>query len=371
MPRRAVSYATGEPTGWLEATLAGTTAPTDVSIRADPSNLSAGTYRADVEVIASDADNSPQVIEVTFEVEAALPAILVDPEAVGFAMAEGEADSRTPGRRGIEQRRRRADGAGGGISYADGEPTGWLEAELVGTTAPTALTLSVDPTGLASPAVFDAVVEVTSPVAESSGRVQVRFRLGEPPPEIDLDPTEIGWAIVENDESPPTRAVAIENRGTGTLGGLSAEVVYGAGAADGVARGGRRARRGPGNAHRIAGNTALLPGSYEATIQVLSDDAINSPQSVAVSLQVAPRASPEFSTITASPTVHRVPTALRHPPSRSSSGTPEATPCRPGETRSGSPRPAARSLRSRTGATEHTGPTSLRRRQETRRSPGG
>jgi hypothetical protein len=276
----SVVYPTGEPTGWLDATLAGTTAPTSVSVRADPSALPAGTHRADVEVVASAAVNSPQVIEVTFEVEEAFPVVSLDPQAVGFAVAEGEG---VPPPQVVS-----VTNSGGGeltdleasISYAEGQPTGWLDAELGGTTAPTELTLRVDPSGLESPAVFDAVVDVTSPVAESSGRVQVRFRLGEPPPEIDLDPTEIGWEIVEGDESPPTRAVAIENRGTGTLGGLSAEVVYGTGAAGGWLEVVVAPSFAPAVLTASLATTALLPGDYEATIQVLSNDAINSPQSV-------------------------------------------------------------------------------------------
>ena len=39
-------------------------------------------------MIASAADNSPQVIEITFEVEEAPPGIRFEPETVGFAAAE-------------------------------------------------------------------------------------------------------------------------------------------------------------------------------------------------------------------------------------------------------------------------------------------
>jgi hypothetical protein len=293
----AVSYASDD-TGWLEATLAGTTAPTEVSLRADPTGLSLGTYRADVEVTASAADNSPQTIEVTFEVEEALPAIQVEPQSVSFAVAEGEGD---PPPQVVE-----VTNSGGGdltgletsISYAEGEPTGWLRAELAATTAPTKLTLRVDPSALASGAVYEAVVDITSPAAETSG-VLVRFSLGAPPPRIALDPRAIGWDIVENDDSPPTREVAIKNRGTRTLGGLSAKVVYGAGA-DGWLTAVIDRAVAPAVLTASLANTTLLPGNYKATIQVLSDDAINSPQSVAVSLRVAPRASPETSSITTS-----------------------------------------------------------------------
>ncbi|MDX1646990.1 MAG: Ig-like domain-containing protein, partial [Longimicrobiales bacterium] len=295
-----VSYGS-TASGWLDVTLAGTTAPTNLSVRADPSALSAGTYRADVEVIASGADNSPQVIEVTFEVAEALPAIQVDPTTVGFAVAEGE---------GVPQPENvSVTNIGGGdltgleasIAYDEGEPTGWLDAVLAGTTAPTDLTLSVDPSGLESPISVCADVNVTSPVAVSSERVRVCFALGEPPPEIDLDPTAIAWDIVEDDVAPPTRKVDITNRGTGVLGDLFSVVEYGPDASGWLGT-----VIDPDVAPTVLtatlATTALLPGEYVATILVYSDSAAstNSPQPVDVSLSVAPRASPVTSTISTS-----------------------------------------------------------------------
>jgi len=61
----SVSYPSGTPTGWLEATLQGSAAPTSIGVRAQPSGLSPGTYEGEVEVAASGASNSPQAIRVT------------------------------------------------------------------------------------------------------------------------------------------------------------------------------------------------------------------------------------------------------------------------------------------------------------------
>ena len=65
-----VAYALGEPGGWLQASLTGTEAPTQLTLQASVGLLPAGTYHAVVEVRSSVAANSPQTLTVTFEVAA-------------------------------------------------------------------------------------------------------------------------------------------------------------------------------------------------------------------------------------------------------------------------------------------------------------
>lgn len=285
-----VGYGSDQPTGWLEAALQGTTAPTVLLLQADASDLQPGTYQGRVEVSASAASNSPQMVQVTFRVEDPPPAVAVDPGAVGFAMPEG---GEVPSAQVV-----RVTNGGGGeltdllatVSYPEGEPFTWLEAELAGTTAPTNLVLRVDPEGLQAPAVFDAVVEVTSPAAPgSSGVVRVRFRLGAPPPEMELSPREIGWEIVEGDPPPPAREVSIENRASGELGGLTTAVEYEAGDPGGWLEVALSSERAPSVLTASLVDTGLPPGEYESTIRVFSPDAINSPQTVTVRVQVSPR----------------------------------------------------------------------------------
>src|SRR5690606_11740884 len=119
--------------------------------------------------------------------------------------------------------------------------------------------------------------------------VEVKFELGEAPPEIDLNDTSIGWSIVENAASSPPRTVDVENGGGRTLEGLSAKVEYGDGPDDGWLQVDIGAAA-PTELTATLATTALSPGEYEATINVESEQAINSPQSVDVSLTVAPRA---------------------------------------------------------------------------------
>jgi len=59
--------------GWLTATLDRTTAPATTTISVAPSGLAAGTYTAQIPVVAQAAANSPQVIHVTLDVRTPPP----------------------------------------------------------------------------------------------------------------------------------------------------------------------------------------------------------------------------------------------------------------------------------------------------------
>lgn len=65
--RKAVGYGAGQPTGWLATSLSSTTAPAVLSLVADASSLSVGTYNASMEVLA-DAPNSPLFVPVVLTV---------------------------------------------------------------------------------------------------------------------------------------------------------------------------------------------------------------------------------------------------------------------------------------------------------------
>jgi hypothetical protein len=71
----SISYGSGQPTGWLTASLNATTAPTDLSIAARTGSLAAGTYDATVRVTSGAASNSPRTITVTFVVDPPLVSV--------------------------------------------------------------------------------------------------------------------------------------------------------------------------------------------------------------------------------------------------------------------------------------------------------
>jgi fibronectin type III domain protein/Big-like domain-containing protein len=68
-----IAYANGQRSGWLAAILSGTTAPATLRLRATTGTLPVGSYQATVSVRSTGAQNSPQQVEVTFQVQEALP----------------------------------------------------------------------------------------------------------------------------------------------------------------------------------------------------------------------------------------------------------------------------------------------------------
>jgi hypothetical protein len=63
-----VSYTSGEPTGWLNAELSGTTAPAVLTLSATTGSLAVGDYSASVSIASPVAGNSPQALAISFAV---------------------------------------------------------------------------------------------------------------------------------------------------------------------------------------------------------------------------------------------------------------------------------------------------------------
>ncbi|HEY4954286.1 MAG TPA: hypothetical protein VII02_05325, partial [Gemmatimonadaceae bacterium] len=75
-----IAYGSGQPTGWLTASLSATSAPTTLTLTATSGSL-AGTYTATVAVTSSVAINSTQTLSVTFS--ANMPPFHADAMGVG------------------------------------------------------------------------------------------------------------------------------------------------------------------------------------------------------------------------------------------------------------------------------------------------
>src|SRR5688500_16155702 len=86
-----ISYTAGQPSGWLTATLAATSAPTQLAVRVAPAALQPGTYSATISVAGTSATNSPQTIVVT-AVVAVAPTLVLSSSAVNFNATSGGAN---------------------------------------------------------------------------------------------------------------------------------------------------------------------------------------------------------------------------------------------------------------------------------------
>jgi hypothetical protein len=296
-----VEYGTGQAGGWLTAELQGTTAPASLVIRATPGALAAGSHTARIRITAQGPGVAPGFLDVTLVVQTAPPLLQVSPEAVGFASSEGQG---APAPQAVS-----VTNAGGGtigslstaIQYASGQPEGWLTAGLDGTTAPTSLRLQVDPTGLLAE-VYDAEVRVSSPdTPGGDARVQVRFRVGEPPPRLAFLPSRV-LVVREEEATPPAPVrVAVENVGGGAVGGMTVRTEFPPGEPQGWVTAALEGSNAPSAVALVFQDVALPLGSQVAQVLVDSPDAANTPVALEVEIQVIPRPSATTSTLTADP----------------------------------------------------------------------
>jgi fibronectin type 3 domain-containing protein len=244
-----VAYPAGQPAGWVMASLASSSAPTQLSVGAALGALSPGNYSATVRVSATGAANSPQSIAVQFEVEAALPRMALSRPDASFAASVGGDDPTPVSIAVTNSGSGTVSGLQRSVSYGSGQPTGWLTTELSGTTAPATLTLRATTGSLAS-GTYTATVRLSSGTATNSPiDVPVTFAVASvaPAAPADLQATAVSGTQIDLSwtapEGAPVGRYRIERRvGSGAFalidsvggsatsyqdGGLSSATQYG------------------------------------------------------------------------------------------------------------------------------------------------
>jgi hypothetical protein len=222
-----IRYSSGQPRGWLSASLSGTTAPATLLLSASQSGLAPGTYTAVVDVSSSAASNSPVGIAVSLIVQAAQPSIGLSATSVSFTASAGGPN---PSPQTVS-----VSNAGGGtlgglstsISYS-GSGGGWLDASLSGTTAPATLTLSAA-AGSRTPGTYQATVRVSSSQAVNSPQeIQVTLTVvadgGVPGVPGDVTGTRLSATRIQLAWTPPGGQTHYDiRRRVGTGGGWTFE----------------------------------------------------------------------------------------------------------------------------------------------------
>ena len=158
----SVQYPEGGAVGWLSLALAGTSAPTTLTVTGLLGLLEEGTHEATL-VLASQDDG---ILPVTVPVQAV---VILDKPIIGLSSSaldfRAEVAGASPAPETVQ-----VTNQGGGV-LSDLQVTtlyvgvgGWLSAGLAGTTAPTELLVQPDPAGL-SPGIHTAEVRVSGPGA--------------------------------------------------------------------------------------------------------------------------------------------------------------------------------------------------------------
>jgi hypothetical protein len=161
------TVATSSGGNWLSATPAAGNTPQGVSVSADANGLAVGTYSGTVTIASTGASNSPQTIDVTFDVTVAgpqpSPSISASPASLSFSAATNTT-AVTPQSIDVS-----SSGTAVNLTAAATTATGgnWLSVTPASGPTPLTLAVAVDPTGLAD-GTYTGAVTVTGASASNS-----------------------------------------------------------------------------------------------------------------------------------------------------------------------------------------------------------
>ena len=160
--------ATADPAApaWLTVAPGSGTGAAALTVAADPTGLAPGTYTKAITVSAPGATNTPRTIPVTLTVAAAptQPTLALSPAVLSFVAVEGS----VPASQTLA-----LSNSGVGVmawtATADAAAPAWLAVSPGSGTGAAALTVAVDPTGLA-PGTYTKTITVSAPGATNTPR---------------------------------------------------------------------------------------------------------------------------------------------------------------------------------------------------------
>ena len=162
-----VGHPSPPPVPWLQATLAGTEAPTELQVAIDPTGLAPGLFPGWVDLTSPDAAGDPMRVPIRLTVTEAAPRLTLAADSAVLTVRERNP---VPASTTVEVGRTGSGRLGGltaTVRTSPGAPEGWLQATLEGPVAPTLLQLEARAGSLA-PGAYLAVVDLASPDAAGS-----------------------------------------------------------------------------------------------------------------------------------------------------------------------------------------------------------
>ena len=217
------------------------------------------------------------------------PEIRLDPPSVGFDTRRGTTNV-SPEAVAVTNASPNGQVAGLQmfIEYLEGGASGWLsESTLEDVSAPTSVIVRPNAFGLEE-GIYTADIELQSSTAVNSPQdIRVTLSVGAALPRIELEETTAELSIPAFTPTPvPYPAIGVTNSGGGTLTGLSASVDFQDDA--GWLTATLDNNQAPTQLRLVFSAVLLNAGVYEATVDVRSSGASNSPQRVFVTLTVTP-----------------------------------------------------------------------------------
>jgi hypothetical protein len=269
----AINYTTATSATWLSVTPASGTTAGNLTVSVNPSGLAAGTYTGNVTVTSSGAANSPKAIPVTLNVTAAQsPNMTVNPLNLSFSYQTGGAmpASKTVNVTGSSM-----------LSYTASSSGGWLGVSPASGNTPGTLTVSVNPSGLATGTYNGSITVAGSGASNSPQTVAVSLTVtaAQTNPSLNISPGTVSFSYASGTNTSGTQNLTVSS--TGAALNISATASGGAWLTITPSAGSTPATL------KVSANTSgLAAGTYNGNITITSTGAANSPQTVPVQLVV-------------------------------------------------------------------------------------
>ncbi len=199
-----------ENSGWLILSPDQGTTPKSINALIDISGLAAGNYSETILVVSGDADNSPQEVKVTVNIEAPPPVIEVSETEFYFNAVAG-------GSNPASKTFTILNSGGQTLNWIISNSEPWLNLSPVSGTEAEVITLTVDITGLAFDNYFDMIV-ITDPSASNSPvSIPVYLGIGSDLPIIEVHDQFNYVNIPTPTSSIPPWTFSISNGGAGSM----------------------------------------------------------------------------------------------------------------------------------------------------------
>jgi len=263
-----------QSSSWLSLSPTSGQAPSVSQVSVSMSGLPVGTYFDTIVVSSGDADNSPQIVPVTFNIVQLPPNIVYEPASFFVSAIQD----------GVNPEDDTLDiwttVTGSELNWTVTNNSTWLSISPTSGTPPDQAILSFDITGLTFGVYSDTIVISDPEATNSPQRVPVTLQIVSDLPVLLLDPDTL-HVIAPAGQVNTTGVFTILNDGEGTMTFSCSETssrIIGISPSTGSA---------PQDVTVSFKTFSLDPGDYYDTLVVTSTEAINSPQYLVTHLHIA------------------------------------------------------------------------------------
>ena len=172
---------------WLSASASSGSTAASLQISASSSQLSAGTYTGAIRLTSLGAANSPQSINVSLTVAPQAAALAATPSSLSFVATNGS----NPAAQSLTI----SSSGAGPFAWTATTSAGWLHASPAAGNAPSTVSISADPTGLAIGTYSGTVTISAQGLANSPLTVPVNLTVAQQAMAEDFSNQATGWVI--------------------------------------------------------------------------------------------------------------------------------------------------------------------------------